>query len=111
MAKQTEKNISCTIDDKISEDFKSQCERHGRIQYRAVESAIRLWINLPNEVRDRLISSDNESLDSIFEILRSRLQEDFDRNPALGPQSPKPRAKRQSGSTSAGKKSSKGYRS
>jgi len=75
MAQPGEKNISAYINPKVSEDFKLRCENQGIIKYRAIESAIRLWLSLPNEVQSILISNPDLEIQKIYEGLGQRLRE------------------------------------
>ena len=68
------------IDPDVSEKFKSQCDSDGRRQYKSLEGAIRLWVNLPSEVQSLLISSPEMDIQEIGEFLGRRLREALNRS-------------------------------
>jgi len=75
MTKPGEKNISALIDPAISEEFKTHCDSVGRRQYKAIEGALRLWLNLPSEIQALVIDSDDRSVQIVSDYLSRRLRE------------------------------------
>jgi hypothetical protein len=75
MTRPGEKNISAMINPDISDQFKVHCDSVGRRQYKAVEGAIRLWLNLPNEIQSLLIDSDDSNVRLISDYLARNLRE------------------------------------
>ena len=75
MTKPGEKNISALIDPKVSDEFKSHCDQVGRRQYKAIEGAIRLWLNLPNEIQSLVIDSNDKNVKLISDSLSRQLRE------------------------------------
>lgn len=77
MAGPGEKNISAFIDPEISEKFKAQCEAKGKVKYKCLESALRLWVNLPSEMQNSLIENPELHRKLVTEYLAVRLREEL----------------------------------
>jgi len=56
MRRPDQKNFGVNINEEIADTFSEQVESRGQKKFRALEGALRLWVNLPNEIQAILIS-------------------------------------------------------
>ena len=82
MSRPGEKNISAYINPEIADVFDRQCSAGNNKKRSALESAIRLWINLPDEIRALLIHCPEIDTSGLAELLGLRIREALSKIPA-----------------------------
>ena len=75
MRRADQKNFGVNINEELADRFSEQIDERGQKKFRAIEGAIKLWLNLPSEVQAQLISNSELELESVYEGLGNRLRE------------------------------------
>lgn len=75
--KKSEKTLSADVKISLADNFEKQWKARGQIQKRAVETALRLWVSLPEDLQAKLISQElgeNDFLSIVRQIVDERIQ-------------------------------------
>jgi len=68
------KAFTVDADEFLSEKFSKQVLDRGYTKYRAIEGAMRLWLNLPTEMQATLIENPDLDMKDISDFLARRLR-------------------------------------
>ena len=79
-----QKGFGVDVDAELLDKFTDQYVSRGFKKYRTLEGALRLWINLPNEIQAILISDPDYDSSLLAEFLGRRLREALSK--ALAPE-------------------------
>ena len=75
--KKDEKTLAADVKISLLNEFEKQWKARGQIQKRAVATALRLWISLPEDLQAKLISEElgeNDFLGLVRQIVDERIQ-------------------------------------